>query len=152
MGKGATIGGTDINDVFPHQVCINLDRRPERWEQSQLEFARHQIKFVRRFPALDGKVLTIPSHWNYTPGAYGCLLSHLEIVREARERNLSSILIFEDDVALAADFRRHSRGTSGKCRLIGTCCFSALSMTLCRYPCPRTFIESAGLIRRSRMR
>jgi GR25 family glycosyltransferase involved in LPS biosynthesis len=105
MGKEARIGGIDINDVFPHQVCLNLNRRPERWQQSQLEFARHQVKLVRRYPALDGKVLTIPSHWNYTPGAYGCLLSHLEIVREARVRNLSSILIFEDDVALATDFQ-----------------------------------------------
>jgi glycosyl transferase, family 25 len=105
MGEGATIGGIDINDVFPHQVCINLNRRPERWEQSQHEFARHQIKFVRRFPALDGTALSIPSHWDYTPGAYGCLLSHLEVVREAQKRNLSSVLIFEDDVALAADFQ-----------------------------------------------
>jgi GR25 family glycosyltransferase involved in LPS biosynthesis len=105
MVKGPAIDGIDINDVFPHQVCINLDRRPERWEQSRQEFARHNIKMVRRFPAFDGKVLSVPSHWRYTPGAYGCLVSHLEVVRDARKRNLSSILIFEDDVALTEDFQ-----------------------------------------------
>jgi glycosyl transferase, family 25 len=105
MADGTRIDGTDINDRFPHQVCINLDRRPERWEESQQEFARHGINLVRRFPALDGKALSVPSHWAFTPGAYGCLISHLEVVREARERNLSSVLIFEDDVALAADFQ-----------------------------------------------
>ena len=101
---GNTIDGTDINDMFPHQVCINLDRRPERWKQSRQEFARHGIDLVRRFPALDGKALYVPSHWAFTPGAFGCLISHLEVVRDARERNLSTVLIFEDDVALAADF------------------------------------------------
>ena len=105
MVNGTTIDGIDINDVFPHQVCINLDRRPERWEQSQQEFVRHNIKLVRRFPALDGKVLSVPSHWAYSPGAYGCLVSHLQVVLDARKRNLSSLLIFEDDVALAADFQ-----------------------------------------------
>ena len=105
MGEGIMINEIDINDVFPHQVCINLNRRPERWEQAQRKFARHQIRLVRRFPALDGKALSIPSHWAYTPGAYGCLLSHLEAVRGAREQNLASLLIFEDDVELAPDFQ-----------------------------------------------
>lgn len=87
-----------INEMFPHKVCINLDRRPERWQHMQRKFDRHGIHSVRRFPALDGDNMTLPANWVHTPGAYGCLLSHLQVVREARRLGVPSVLIFEDDV------------------------------------------------------
>lgn len=88
----------DINDVFPHKVCINLARRADRWEQMRLKFARHRIRGVRRISAADGQALSVPPGWPNTPGAYGCLLSHLRVVRQARELGLPAVLIFEDDV------------------------------------------------------
>ena len=48
--------------------------------------------------------LTI-SFWSFSPGAYGCLLSHLEVVRDARSRGLRNILVFEDDVELDPQFQ-----------------------------------------------
>ncbi|MDQ3803214.1 MAG: glycosyltransferase family 25 protein [Acidobacteriota bacterium] len=92
-----------INEAFPYKVCINLDRRPDRWRQMRLKFGRHGIDSVRRFPALDGDELEIPAHWHHTAGAYGCLRSHLEVVREARRLGVPAVLIFEDDVV----FDRH---------------------------------------------
>ncbi|MGA9998474.1 MAG: glycosyltransferase family 25 protein [Pyrinomonadaceae bacterium] len=94
----------NVNDFFPDKVCINLDRRPERWEQAEARFALHQINSVRRFPAIDGLNLKVPPGWDGSPGAYGCLQSHLAVVREARRSGLSGILIFEDDVVLDSDF------------------------------------------------
>lgn len=100
----------NVNDFFPDKVCINLNRRPERWEQAEAQFALHQINRVRRFPALDGLTLEVPPGWDGSPGAYGCLQSHLSVVREARRSGLSSILIFEDDVVFDSDFNnRFSR-------------------------------------------
>jgi GR25 family glycosyltransferase involved in LPS biosynthesis len=61
---------------------------------------------VRRFAAVDGEALAVPANWPSTPGAYGCLLSHLEVVREARRLRLSSILIFEDDVVFDDQFEQ----------------------------------------------
>jgi GR25 family glycosyltransferase involved in LPS biosynthesis len=87
-----------INDRFPRIVCINLDRRPERWQQMQRKFAQLGIHSVERFAAFDGNDMELPENWAHTPGAYGCLQSHLEVVREARRLGLSSVLIFEDDV------------------------------------------------------
>jgi GR25 family glycosyltransferase involved in LPS biosynthesis len=98
-----------INEAFPHKVCINLDRRPERWQQMRLKFARHGIRSVRRFPALDGDRLDIPAHWLHTPGAYGCLRSHLRVVGEARRRGLPSVLIFEDDAVFDPHLRKKFR-------------------------------------------
>ena len=94
----------NVNDFFPEKVCINLDRRPERWAQASAQFALHQINPVRRFAALDGLMLEVPPGWDGSRGAYGCLQSHLAVVREARRRGLSSILILEDDVVFDSDF------------------------------------------------
>jgi glycosyl transferase family 25 len=94
-----------INEAFPHKVCVNLDRRPERWRSMQRKFAEHDIRPVRRFSALDGERLEIPPHWRHTPGAYGCLRSHLRVVEEARAARLSSVLIFEDDAVFDPDLR-----------------------------------------------
>jgi GR25 family glycosyltransferase involved in LPS biosynthesis len=64
----------------------------------QRKFDRHGIHSVRRFPALDGDTLKLPPNWVHTPGAYGCLLSHVQVVREARRLGVPSVLILEDDV------------------------------------------------------
>ena len=42
--------------------------------------------------------MKLPPSWVHTPGALGCLLSHLEVVREARRLGVPNVLIFEDDV------------------------------------------------------
>jgi GR25 family glycosyltransferase involved in LPS biosynthesis len=95
LGKPRTYG--DINEVFPHKVCISLARRADRWERMQKKFELHDIKDVRRFLAVDGQSLTVPAGWSSTQGAFGCLLSHLQVVSEARELGLPNVLIFEDD-------------------------------------------------------
>lgn len=87
-----------IDETFPYQVCINLDRRPERWQQMQRKFDHHGIHSVQRFSGLDGNNLKLPANWAHTPGAYGCLLSHVQVVREAQRLGVPSVLIFEDDV------------------------------------------------------
>jgi glycosyl transferase, family 25 len=98
-----------INQLFPNKVCINLDRRLERWRQMQDKFYQHGIHSVRRFAAIDGETSAIPANWPGTPGAYGCLLSHLEVVRGARQRGLPSVLIFEDDVVFDDQFEQKFR-------------------------------------------
>ena len=89
-----------INEAFSHKFCINLDRRPERWEQMRAKFASCGIEGVRRFAAIDGQQIDAPANWSDSPGAYGCLRSHLEIIEEARRLGVKSVLIFEDDAAL----------------------------------------------------
>ena len=71
----------------------------------RLKFERHGIRGVRRFAATDGQALTCPPNWSSTKGAYGCLLSHLQVVCEARSLGAPSVLIFEDDVEFHARFQ-----------------------------------------------
>src|SRR5215510_154871 len=93
-----------IDETFPYQVCINLDRRRQRWQQMQEKLARHGIHSVCRYPAIDGTEIELPEDWPHAPGAYGCLRSHVEVVRRARDLGVPSVLIFEDDVAFDDDF------------------------------------------------
>lgn len=85
----------NLDQFFPHQVCINLDTRPDRWQRITARFAEHGLRNVIRFPALNGN--DIPSSWKHSPGAYGCLRSHLAVVEQARNQNKANVLIFEDD-------------------------------------------------------
>lgn len=94
-----------LSQLFPHKFCINLDRRPQRWERMQEEFARHGIEGVRRSAAVDGGAAVLPPHWRHTAGAYGCLRSHVALIEEARALNAESVLIFEDDTVFAPEFR-----------------------------------------------
>jgi glycosyl transferase, family 25 len=95
----------DIDEAFPHKVCINLDRRPERWRRMKVRLAEQGIRRVQRFPALDGESLNIPADWRHTNGAYGCLQSHLRVVEEARAARRPSVFIFEDDAVFDPDAR-----------------------------------------------
>ncbi len=101
-GNGNSI--KTLDELFPHKVCINLDRRPERWLRVQERFARHNIGPVERFSAIDGKRLSLPAQFKFSAGAYGCLQSHLAMVKRAREARLPSVLFFEDDVIFHPEF------------------------------------------------
>lgn len=68
--------------------CISLPQRVERWKQAQEEF---------RLVGIQDRVIRFPAIERPDP-VDGCRLSHLSIIREAREKNLETILIFEDDV------------------------------------------------------
>jgi hypothetical protein len=43
---------TVFDEFFPHRVCINLDRRPERWEKMQTRLEAAGLGAVDRFPAV----------------------------------------------------------------------------------------------------
>jgi len=68
--------------------CINLDSRPERWEQAMGEFAR--LGIADRVERVAGVTHADPRE--------GCRLSHLECVRRAAAAGAQIALIFEDDV------------------------------------------------------
>jgi len=90
-----------LNDYFDQIICINLDRRKDRWEESQLQFSKHNIK-VKRYSAVDGN----PMGWdskNFAGkrtslnGAMGCIASHTEVYQLAKENGWKNVLIIEDD-------------------------------------------------------
>lgn len=109
----------DINQYFDKIYCLNLDRRTDRWKKSSKEFSKFSIK-AERWSATDGKKLNkkeISLLENNTDErilsdigrienkfALACLLSHLEIIKDAKSNNYKKILIFEDDIIISNKF------------------------------------------------
>lgn len=83
---------------------VNLPSRPDRRREFAAQLARIGLGLdhpqVSIFDAIRPDSLAgFP-----TLGARGCFLSHLEILRDARDADLPSIAICEDDLDFSADF------------------------------------------------
>jgi glycosyl transferase family 25 len=95
----------DVDCFFPYKVCINLDRREDRWAAMQRKFERAGIRTVERLSAVDGTRIAVPAaHAALRPVDYACTMSHLAAVQRARELGAASVLIFEDDAFFDPDF------------------------------------------------
>ena len=79
---------------------INLDRRPERWEHAREELSSAGFE-PTRFSAVNGSEHEDADKYD-NPGALGCMLSHINIMRETRE--MGPVAFFEDDVVLEDGF------------------------------------------------
>lgn len=67
-------------------MYINLNRRDDRRKLIEEELNNYELKY-ERFEAIDAP--------NF--GCYGCLLSHLNVLKIAREKGYKNVLILEDD-------------------------------------------------------
>ena len=97
----------DINNYFDKIFVINLDRRGDKMKNIDTKLKKLEIQY-ERFSAIDGKEFEFDSS-KFVLGkgmienkfALGCLMSHLEVVKIAKEKNYKRILIFEDDALIS---------------------------------------------------
>ena len=83
----------NFKELFPLQVVINLDKRPDRLKICmEEEFPKIRINPIRKPGVV---VEQIENSW--WRGAIGCLLSHYHILQSAMLLN-TNVFIFEDDV------------------------------------------------------
>jgi len=91
-----------LNDIFNKIYCVNLDHRTDKWNSCITEYAKLDIN-VYRISAIDGSTIKdIP--FTVRPGAFGCSMSHLNILKDARLNNYYQVLILEDDARFVEDF------------------------------------------------
>lgn len=112
----------DINDYFDKIYCLNLEKRKDRWYDVCKEFKNNSI-VVERFEALSGENISDDELYNYNKGHFSdedaskhglienknslaCLLSHIEIIKQAKVNGYNKILIFEDDVIFSENFAK----------------------------------------------
>jgi GR25 family glycosyltransferase involved in LPS biosynthesis len=79
------------NELFGGVFYINLEHRKDRREQIEGELNKLGLKY-ERFPAIQ-----------LNPGNVGCGLSHLAVMKIAKERNLKNVFIIEDDFQLIVE-------------------------------------------------
>ncbi|MDJ0734007.1 MAG: glycosyltransferase family 25 protein [Nostocaceae cyanobacterium] len=92
-------------DFFDCTYIINLPERKDRRTAITQELTKVGISLtpnkIQIFPAI--KPIDAKGFPNI--GARGCFLSHLAIIKEAKERQLTNVLIMEDDLILSEDFQ-----------------------------------------------
>ncbi len=86
----------NLDKYFDRVYCINLDKRPDRYELVKKEFDKFGITNVQRYSAIDGT--TIVNNTPLLAGELGVLQTHYDIIKKCKEEGLKSVLIMEDDV------------------------------------------------------
>jgi len=89
-----------LNLIFDRIYCINLDRRPDRWESFLEESEKFGLSGVKRYSAVDGDVLTNAGVINkkFPRAAAGLVMTNIQIMEECIRDKVDRVLIMEDDV------------------------------------------------------
>ncbi len=78
-----------------------MEKRTDRLSNCLQEFVKHELE-VEFVKGVDGSLLEIASVKTLdtiaTKGEVGCTLSHLKVIKLAKERGYKNVLILEDDV------------------------------------------------------
>ena len=90
-------------EYFDKIFLINLDKRKDRLDRCNAIFKQNGVSdLIERFPGIvpnssDDIPYTRDTEKIKVP-LYGCLLSHIHIIKKAKAEGLKSILVLEDDV------------------------------------------------------
>lgn len=100
-----------LNDFFEKVFCINLERRKDRKAEMEMEFAKHGIE-AEFTKAVDGNLMAVPVIVSedgtvIQKGYFGCLLSHLHVIKEAKRRGYKNYCVFEDDADFHPEFQKY---------------------------------------------
>jgi glycosyl transferase family 25 len=82
---------------------INLKRQPDRLQEFLARNASSEIHF-RHVEGIDGAQCNIVANW--TRGAVGNAMSHLELWQRCAEQS-KSFAVFEDDAVVRHDLKAH---------------------------------------------
>lgn len=103
---------------FKYICCINLDSRPDRWGSMQVQFNKVNIVGAQRFSAVSfenlqnnpppeifkAKIMAALQRKDEAQNAdhqikamWGCLSSHVAVIKHAKAQNWPYVLILEDD-------------------------------------------------------
>ena len=80
-----------MKKYFDKIYCINLDSRPDRWQESLIEFEKLGLDVER------------VAGYQMSPGIAGCSKSHLECIKLAKINGYKNVLVLEDDITFHSD-------------------------------------------------
>ena len=91
---------------FDRVMCVNLDRRPDRWQLFLAGCPAVVRDRVERFSATDGQQEAAPGWWQHRgcKGCWGCRRSQERLLAKCVADGAESVLVFEDDATPVAEF------------------------------------------------
>lgn len=94
-----------ILDVFQRAYVINLPERIDRRRGAAKELQKIGLQFTPdRLELFAGTRPTEPAGFA-SIGARGCFLSHLQVLKLARNAGLANVLVIEDDLLISPKFK-----------------------------------------------
>lgn len=93
----------NLNNYFDKIYLINLDRQPHRLGKIWFKLKSLNIDF-HRISAVDGALMDDVNLRVENKFVLACLLSHIKVIKHAKENSYNKILIFEDDVMFCENF------------------------------------------------
>jgi hypothetical protein len=91
-----------VQQYFYRTFVISLAQRAERRERLRRNLKECNLDIeLEWFDAIDGSKNPSPPGWASGAGGWGCLLSHLAVLRHTVARGFRSVLILEDDVCFS---------------------------------------------------
>lgn len=91
-----------LDKYFEKIVVISLPRNVSRRERFLKNLEQSGAGgTIQWFDAVDGKSRPAPPAWSSGSGGWGCLLSHLAVLRQAVDDLVRSVLILEDDACFS---------------------------------------------------
>jgi glycosyl transferase family 25 len=94
-------------DFFDHIYVINLPARTDRRQAMEKELQNAGMTFTPGKVELFAAIKPDTAAPFASIGYKGCFLSHLSILKLAREQKLNNVLIMEDDLHLAENFHQY---------------------------------------------
>ncbi|WP_347989614.1 glycosyltransferase family 25 protein [Methylomonas sp. AM2-LC] len=91
-------------DYFQGIYIINLPSRTDRLSEIQDQFKKIGLSLDHPNIHVFAAIRPDDAGEFENIGARGCFLSHLGVLKDARSRQLETILVFEDDLDFASDF------------------------------------------------
>ena len=101
----------NLVNQFERCYCINLARRPDRWQAFRERLVDWPFAEPVRFEGIDGKQVPHPKWFGPAGmnGAWGALCSHRAILERCLSEGVQSVLVLEDDAAPVAGFAEKAR-------------------------------------------
>ena len=90
-----------LNNIVDKIYIINLEKDTERLNKLIPKLKKYNIKY-KLIKGVDGN--KIKNNTKLRNGQYGCLLSHIKILKDALKNNYKKIAIFEDDIFFHKNF------------------------------------------------
>jgi GR25 family glycosyltransferase involved in LPS biosynthesis len=94
-----------INKIVDKIYVINMDKDINRMKILDKKMKKLGLEY-KRIPGVDGKK-KYSKYKNKTklrPGQLGCLLSHINVIKDAIKNNYNNILVLEDDIVFHKNF------------------------------------------------
>lgn len=94
-----------INSIVDRIYVINMDKDKNRMKKLNTKMNKLGLEY-KRISGVNGKKIyhKYKNRTKLRPGQLGCLLSHINVIKDAVKNNYNNILVLEDDIVFHKNF------------------------------------------------